>query len=111
MVAKWVGEFSSISGIAIEAPEGLWKFLASRVVESGIGEEEADVVRVKMDGRWTRVRVTGTAHGGMIAYEYVDSKGFGVAFKEGFHRDDWAKLGEALEQLRIDGVINGGVNV
>lgn len=68
---RWCSEYAGISGQEVSIPNGLCKFLASRLVESGIGEPDPRVVTAHICGEHRKVKITGV-RGSMLHYEYVD---------------------------------------
>jgi hypothetical protein len=103
----WADEFCSVSEKAIDVPDRLWPFLASRLVELGIAEDDPDVVSAKIVDTYRKVRITGT-HADRLQYESVDGGvGFGLIQRRDIHPDDHGKLSKILERLLQDGKVGG----
>jgi hypothetical protein len=57
---EWNSEYMQIVGENYEVPSGLWRFIASRIAESGEALVDDDVITVRFSGEERSVRITGT---------------------------------------------------
>jgi hypothetical protein len=104
---EWCEEYGRIIDYQLGIPDGLYPFLANRLVEAGIGEDDPDVVRARLSGDsgYRKVRITGT-RGGHLTFEHLDSNSFGgLVTPQQVHDNERGKLGQILEQMAQDGRI------
>lgn len=104
---SWIGEFAAITQQPIESTAQLSLFLAKRLVEASLAEEDPDVLRIKQDQGWRKVRVSGL-RGTFLSYEHADdSRSFGLTDHRNVHPEDRDKFGRILERLERDGIFTG----
>lgn len=102
---EWSREFADIAGSPIDVPDRLWDFLVDRMAESDIIAASSDVVRMKIDNRYMKVRLTGK-RGRHLIYEPVDgSLGFGMLEMRMIHPEDRGIATAVIEQMLADGRI------
>lgn len=104
---EWVVEYSGFSNEQVVVTEGLCQFLASRLAEIGVAEDDPGVVMAKLgiDGSYRKVRVTGT-HGPRLSCTFADgSQGFQIVPVGDVHADDRNKLSNILERMQQEGKI------
>ena len=103
----WAGEFSTVSGEQVSVPDKLWPFLAQRLVELGVAEEDPDTIVAKIGETWRKVKITGK-RGQYLTYEFADgSRGFGMLSIQHVHPESRPKLTAIIDRMVADGRISG----
>lgn len=97
---SWAAEYAETVEKPLNVPDGLWKFLSRRMVESGrfAVQEDWDVVRLKLSGEYRKARITSRNHG-RLGYEFTEGIGFGLCMVDAVHQDDRSKLADILDKL------------
>lgn len=98
----WASEFSSITGTKDPVPRTFLEFIARRLVDAGLGQENHDVVRIKLwNGEVNRCRITGLHDSGRIYYTHADTGryGTGLCVPDDVLQEDKPKLAEILDRL------------
>ena len=98
-LSEWCQEFRTIGG----EPERLPKFLAQRIVDSGLTtvQDDPNVVQVLIGDGYKKMRITGWNRPIMrLQYEALDGRlGFGLCQTSAVHPDDHGKLAEIMDRL------------
>lgn len=98
-LSEWCNEFRTIGG----APERLPKFLAQRIVDSGLTtvRDDPNVVQVNINGKYEKMRITGWNKAIMrLQYEALDSRmGLGLCQTQAVHPEDHGKLADIMDRL------------
>lgn len=99
----WTREYMQIRNTAVELvleDDGLWTFLASRLIETNIIEADWDTVRIRVTGRkeYQKMQITGLQNK-RIHCEPLDRPGFHLIDPSQIHPDDEHKAGLALDRI------------
>ena len=101
----WALEFEALTGNNGIESGSLWVFLATRLSEANLIEDDPDIVTATIAAVPRKVRITGT-HGRHLTYAYADGAvGFGIVEMAAIAPNDRGRMTAILERLLADGKI------
>lgn len=103
-LAEWCREYANIGGESDRLPG----FLARRIVEAGLTTvtEDPDVIRITINGKTRKRRITGWDSGIMkLQFEEIEPGylGFGLCPVEAVPADEHPRLAEIMDRLKKSG--------